>query len=279
MLKGYKDPGTLVAEIRMTRINHNGAFLVVEGANDFSFWLPKKNVDCELVDGEGKNNVVGCVQRLDSVNFSGVLGVVDSDFDSINNIQPCSDNLVPTDAHDLECLLCRSSALDTVLAEFGNWEKIQNFEQQGGVDVRTSLLNRAVVFGRLRWAMLNLGLSVSSSLIRVPRFVDYQSWTIKDAEMISAVEHESTYRSNLSEYITSLPPADPWHVAHGTDMIELLRIGLMHVLGELASSTGPKSILQVLRAAISTEELKTTGFGAGICNWESRNRPYKVLPP
>ena len=263
----------------MTRINHSGAFLVVEGASDFNFWLPKKNVDCELVDGEGKNNVVGCVQRLDSVDFSGVLGVVDSDFDSIYNIPAYSDNVVPTDAHDLECLLCRSSALDTVLAEFGNWKKIRNFEQQGGVDVRTSLLNRAVVFGRLRWAMLNLDLSVYSDLIRVPRFVDYQSWTIKDDEMISTVEHGSTSRNNISDCIASLPPADPWYVAHGADMIELLRIGLMHVLGELASSTGPKSILQVLRAAISPEELKTTGFGSGICNWESRNRPYKVLPP
>ena len=277
MLKGYKNPGTLAAEIKMTRVNHGGAFLVVEGANDFRFWLPRRHADCELVDGEGKNNVIGCIQRLDSVDSSGILGLVDSDFDSLSNTQFRSVNLVQTDAHDLECLLCRSSALDTVLAEFGDSEKIQRFEQQSGVDVRTNLLNRAVVFGQLRWALWGLGVSVDSKLIRVPRFVDYNSWSIEVEKMISTVECETSSRSVISSEIASLPPADPWHVAHGPDLIELLRIGLSHVLGELSTSTGIKSILQVLRAAIKTEELKTTQFGIDICNWEIRNRPYVIF--
>lgn len=127
MLKGYKDPGTLAAEIKMTRANHSGAFLVVEGANDVRFWAPRRHVDCELVDGEGKPNVVGVVQRLDTVKFDGVLGVVDSDYDSLNGVILGSDNLIATDAHDLECLLCRSSALATVLAKFGSSEVRKRF--------------------------------------------------------------------------------------------------------------------------------------------------------
>ena len=277
MPNGYKNPSTLAAEIKMTRANHSGAFLVMEGANDVRFWGPRSHVDCELVDGEGKQNVVGAVLRLDTVKFDGVLGVVDSDYDSLNGVTLGSDNLVATDAHDLECLLCRSSALDTVLAEFGSSEKIQRFEQQEGVDVRTSLLNRAQIFGRLRWAVQCLGLSIDSQLIRVPRFVDDRSWTVDSDKLIRTVQNAIPNGSILSAQIDSLVLPDPWHVVHGSDLIELLRIGLKNVLGDIPNTTGYKEISRLLRAAISTEELKTTNFGSDIRMWEVRNSPYAVF--
>ena len=279
MLKGYKDPGTLAAEIKMTRANHSGAFLIVEGVNDVRFWTPRRrrHVDCELVDGEGKQNVVGAVQRLDTVKFDGVLGVVDSDYDSLNGVTLGSDNLVATDAHDLECLLCRSSALDTALAEFGSPEKIQRFERQEGIDVRTSLLNRAQIFGRLRWVVQGLELSIDSQLISVPRFVDDSSWTVDSDELIRTVQGEISDGSVLSAQIDSLALPDPWHVARGPDLIELLRIGLKHVLGDLPNTTGYKEISRLLRAAIPTEELKITNFGTDIRRWEARNSPYQIF--
>lgn len=278
MPKGYKNPSTLAAEIKMTRANHCGTFLVVEGANDVRFWAPRRHVDCDLVDGEGKKNVVGVVNRLDAVEFDGVLGVVDSDYDSLNGVMLGSDNLVATDAHDLECLLCRSSALDTVLAEFGSSEKIQRFERREGVDVRTSLLNRAEIFGRLRWAVQCLELSIDSGLIRVPRFVHDRSWTVDRNALIRTVQGEISDGSTLSAQIDSLSRPDPWYVVQGPDLIELLRIGLKHVLGDLPNTTGYKEIARVLRAAISTEELKTTKFGVDIRRWEVRNSPYAVFP-
>ena len=278
MLNRFKDPGTLAAEIKMTRVNHSGAVMVVEGVSDIRFWSPRKHEQCELVDGEGKNNVVGCFHRLDSLEFSGVLGIVDSDFDSLEKTQICSENLLQLDAHDLECLLCRSSALETVLAEYGTVGRINRFIERGGVDVRTSLLKRALVFGRLRWALLRLGLSVDSKLISVPRFVDYHSWSVEIDELISTVESETSSEGKISAQIDSLPPADPWHIAHGPDMIELLRIGLSNVLGKLGKTTGIKDILRVLRSAVPIEEIRSTKFGKDIRRWELRNSPFKVLP-
>ncbi len=152
MPQGYKTPGTLVAEIKMSRMSHEGAFLLVEGKDDIRFWRSRRHVDCELVDGEGKRNVIGGIQKLDATSFVGVLGIVDSDYDPLTGISIESENLLLTDAHDLECLLCRSSALDKVLAEYGNHPKIERFENKTGDDVRTGLLKRALVFGRLRWA-------------------------------------------------------------------------------------------------------------------------------
>ena len=38
---GYKDHGSIAAEIKMTRTVHNGAVLLVEGEDDVRFWTPR----------------------------------------------------------------------------------------------------------------------------------------------------------------------------------------------------------------------------------------------
>ena len=137
MLDGHKDSGSIAAEIKMMRMVHEGAILIVEGVNDVRFWSTRQHDTCELVDGEGKGTVVGAVHQLDAENFRGVLGVVDDDYDSLMGISPGTRNLIATDTHDLECLLCRSSALETVLTEFGVASKVKRFEEAAGDDVRT----------------------------------------------------------------------------------------------------------------------------------------------
>ena len=276
MPQGYKDPGTLVAEIKMTRTLHDGAFLVVEGADDVRFWRTRRHEECELIDGEGKPNVVGGLQRLDAEGHDGVLGVVDDDYDSLMGVSYGSRNLVATDAHDLECLLCRSSALDKVLAEFGSSSKISQFERDTGVDARTGLLERALVFGRLRWAAVYFQLKVNPKAIRISRFVDIDTWTVDSEELARAVVPQGS-SDVLTRSIAQLPLADPWYVARGHDMMELLRIGLMRVLGDIGASTGTKQISQVLRAAISPGELRKTTLWMDIRAWEIENQSYPVL--
>ena len=276
MLQGHKDPGILVAEIKMLQTLHDGAFLVVEGADDVRFWRTRRHAECELIDGDGKLNVVGCIRRLDADGYGGVLGAVDDDYDSLMGVTHGSRNLVATDAHDLECLLCRSSALDTVLAEFGNPSKISQFEKKTGDNVRTGLLERALVFGRLRWAALYLPLNIDSVAIRVQRFVDTDTWTVDSEELSRAVVPQGSY-DVLTRAIEQLPLADPWYVVQGHDMMELLRIGLRRVLGDIPARIGTDQISQVLRAAISPGELRKTTWWTDIRAWETENSPYLVL--
>ena len=65
-MQGHKSPGILVAEITMNRMSHDGAFLLLEGKDDVRFWQSRRHSNCELVDGEGKLNVVGAIQQLDA---------------------------------------------------------------------------------------------------------------------------------------------------------------------------------------------------------------------
>ena len=263
----------------MTRMVHDGTLLVVEGVSDVRFWRTRLHNDCELVDGEGKRNVVGAIGRLDAEGRAGVLGVVDDDYDSLMGVIRTSSNLVATDAHDLECLLCRSAALDSVLAEFGVVQKIKAFEKATGSDVRAGLLERAMVFGRVRWAAVRYDLNLDLRVLRVPRFIDRASWTIDGAELLRAVSRSDSSHDYdaLGRRIAGLPPADPWLVAQGHDMIEILRIGLQNVLGNLPNSQGPKDITRVLRAAMSLEELRRTTLYTDMRTWEDANG-YLVFP-
>ena len=281
MPTGNKTPGTLVAEVKMTRMSHDGALLIVEGKNDMRFWVPRCHTSCGLVDGEGKQNVIRGILRLDALAFAGVLGIVDSDYDSLPNVVENdfnSENLLRTDAHDLECILCRSSALDKVLAEYGNLSKIQRFKCTTGADVRTGLLERALVFGRLRWAALRCHPAIDLARLKVPQFVDEDRWTVASEDSICTKLLDSPEDSlDLRRRIDELPEADPWHIVHGQDLVEILRIGLRRVLGEIPSTIGLREIRTVLRVGMFPDDLRATKLWKDVRTWEDANHPYMVL--
>ena len=276
MLTEHKTPGTLVAEIRMNRMSHDGAFLLVEGKDDIRFWRSRHHTSCELVDGEGKLNVVGGIQKINDAGLAGVLGIVDSDYDLLNDIIFEPENLLATDAHDLECLLCRSSTLDKVLAEYGDHRKIKQFEDETEADVRTALLERALVFGRVRWAAIRCRPVINLGNFSVQRFLDKDTWTVTDEESIcNKLLDSHNDNLTLTSCIKRLPEADPWYVARGHDMIEILQIGLRHRLGNTSASV--REIGRVLRAAMSADDLRETELWKGMQVWEDGNSPYLVL--
>ena len=278
MPTGHKTPGTIVAEIKMSRMSHSGSFLLLEGADDVRFWLGRKHGDCELVIAENKPNVVNSIDRLDNQDFDGVLGVFDSDYDALMGVSHESPNLVAVDAHDLECLLCRSAALGAVLAELGDAARIRRFEAAADREIRHCLLDRALVFGRLRWAALRHGETSGLQQIRIPRFVDENTWEVDDEGLLDAIQIDSARSADTwAKRIADLPPADPWHVARGHDMVDILRIGLRKVLGNISPQVGRKEIARILRQALPKEDFVATGLYAEVRQWEGSNAPYHIL--
>ena len=261
----------------MIRTQHSGSFLIVEGRDDWRFWDSRKDRQCELVDGEGKPNVVGGIGHLDATGFQGALGVVDADHEGLRDESFRSENLVATDAHDLETMLCRSTALDHVIGEYGTTKKVRRFEARSGRDVRNALLERSVVFGRLRWAVLRLGISIDYDLLSVPRFLEEDDWSVDGDELLNTLA-SGPDADKLRTEIETLPVIDPWRVARGHDMVEILRIGLRKVLGDIPPSIGCKDVASALRLAMPVSELRDTGLGQAILGWESRNTAYSVFP-
>lgn len=70
MPSGHKNPGIIVAEVKMERQVNNCSFLIVEGSEDIRFWEPRRLSACAMVDGEGKPNVIAAVQQLDGKHLA-----------------------------------------------------------------------------------------------------------------------------------------------------------------------------------------------------------------
>ena len=72
---------------------HDGAVMIVEGPGDARFWELRRHRRCELIEGEGKTNVVESIVRLGRLNCQGVLGIVDDDYDSLLGVKLEAENV------------------------------------------------------------------------------------------------------------------------------------------------------------------------------------------
>ena len=266
-----------IAEAKMYRTSSSTcSILMVEGRDDEKFWDGHCHRDCRPIRCDGKTNVIAVMRRLDEDHFGGALAVIDSNYDHLAGITSTDANIVRTDAHDLECLLCRSTALDAVLREYGNRDKIERFEGEH-TSVRAALLDRAAAFGRLRWAGRKFKLDLSG--VRPPAFIDKETWQLSEKRMVEMATASNPHveEAALSDAISALPEVDPWYVARGHDVLEILRIGLRDVLGELKANVGVGQIASVLRQGMSPSELQPTRVWRDIREWEASNHPFLVL--
>ena len=173
----------IAAEIVERRSVHSGSFLLVEGSSDVKFWHEHvSRPNCLIRSAGGKPGVRIALKRLDSIGFTGILGLVDDDCDSLENRQFPSPNLVATDARDLECLLLRSPLLEKLVFELGDAEKIAVFEKQYGLTTREKLLANGLVFGRLRWLSKRMDWQLFDGSgpdeLKPEAFMDRDKWNV-----------------------------------------------------------------------------------------------------
>lgn len=274
-LTAHRTPGQIEAEILMKRSVHPGSFLLVEGPDDSRFFRPRIDSSCEIVICGGKLNVLGALARLDQRSLPGMVAVVDGDLDALTGRMITRQNCFVLDAHDLECMLLRSPALDSVLAEYGEPSRIQAFEIRG-LSVRDALLHRGLPFGRLRWAADCRGWSLKVDSLRA-RFVDGRGWTVNQTGLIEAVSQDGSISAEiLQDTLAELPSADPWSICHGHDLLDILVVGLKGVLGS-TKSVDHHQIARVLRQAMDSVDFASTAIHQQLRDWEQENQPYVVL--
>jgi hypothetical protein len=274
-------PAVLANEIRMKRSQHLGAFIIVEGKDDrlFSerFFLKET---CKIIVADGKGNVCDVVRILDDDGFRGHLGVVDSDFDRIEGRPPLSSNLVSHDLHDLECMLLQSNALELLLGEFGSREKLEGF----GHNVRCALLTAAYPIGCLRLHSERTELRLNFQELTYTNCIDSDTLQINRGSLIREVKNRSQRpdidEGALNEAIKTIEAEelDPWAICAGPDLMGILSLGLRRALGSNKAATIQEEHLQrCLRLAYSNDEFAVSVLRSRLCDWESRNLPYRIL--
>lgn len=278
-------PSILANELLFSRAAFPGSFLVLEGPDDRRFWdrrIDRERCKCSLA--HAKNTLLLAFHKLDALGFKGAVGVVDADLDHLQGSPPTSPNVLSTDTVDLEALLLKSPALDSVLLELGDPDKIAVFQKRTGQDVRSAVVDRALLMGRIRWASARRSLGIPMEDLSPYKYVDEKTWTLDEhrllndaANLTSAWIGTTAARSateELRDEIDALPTHDPWHVVHGKDMLRILDIGLKRVLG---GKSHADHIARLLRQGLDSTELSRTSVGTQIANWEKGHPPFVIL--
>ena len=136
--------------------------------------------------------------------------------------------------------------------------------------------------GRLRWLGARLGWSVAFDKLGPARWIRESDWVADEAGLMQAAATVGVpvTGDELRRLLDGLPSADPWRICRGHDLVEILVLGLRRALGSAKpSEVGAERLASLLRQAYESAELERSALGRGIRHWESRNRPYRVLPP
>lgn len=265
--------------IRLRRQQHSGAFLVVEGKSDRLFFEKFVSWEhCVVIPAGGRVSVAEVVNILVARGFEGVVGVVDGDAARVGIIR--NENLLLLDDPDLEVMLVRSSALDSVLVEFGSSRKLGRLSE----GVRDLLIGAARPIGCFRTHSLTEGLGLTFDGIRYGRFVDVQSLELDRHALAHEIKRRSQQgNSDCAPILEAIASAETtmvgtWSICCGDDIVSILSLGLRKLFG--TNNAGPVSydvLVQSLRLAYSESEFRDSGICQELGDWGSRNQGFVVL--
>ncbi len=265
-------------EISMMRSAFSGTFLVVEGITDsrlYSKFVDKDKV--RILIAHSKNNVVQSVNECrDRRRDNGVIGFIDRDMDPLlgKRRRP---PIFTTDKRDMETTVIASPALDDIIAEYGEREKVENFENRFG-GIADVLADSASPVGMLMYISYRRGMNLSFKDIEFRNFIDERTLRIDIGRMVAEIYSISMPQSYPRNAIAELVRGsledipDKWTIARGHDAVAVLCIGLRYVFGAYnARNITEGELGGSLRLAYSRTYFERTKLYQDSLEWSKNN--------
>lgn len=156
-MREYITPSRIANSIAQ-KTSFKGTYLIVEGNSDYTFYRKFTSEQfCSIEIAFGNSNVIDVIEELHIRGFTDVIGLIDSDFRNLDGEIPQNPNILMTDEHDLELMIFKSSAFDTVINHHCENAKLEVLLRDCGTDLRSFLLNLSTPLGYLKWANKNQG--------------------------------------------------------------------------------------------------------------------------
>ena len=261
-------------ELSMERTVFDGAFLIVEGITDsrlFGKFVDRGEVS--IVIAHSKDNVRGVVKEMSGLRRDRkTLGIMDPDLERLRG-RHARPPLFHTDCRDMEMMAIRSNALDDVISEYGDPEKVDRFEERFG-PIRDALVSSSYPIGLLMFISQERGLNLSFKNLTFNRFINPASMALDARQMVSEVlDNSRSARIGRKELLRILNDEaeqldDMWEAARGHDTISILLIGLKRSFGGFnASGLDEGSLGGALRLAFSDECFRSTRLYADTTEW------------
>ena len=286
-MKSYLTATRLVTKLQMLRSGKKSkAFVVVEGITDYRLY--QKVVDtsrCEVIIGESKQNVVEAIKQCEKQDLEGIIGIVDADFDHMQQDKVLPKSLFMTDYHDLETMMMHSRAYDNVLLEYSDINKLARFEMRCKKSLRELLCENIALIGYLRKLSLEQHLNLNFNDLNFMEFTYVSNLALQEDKLI----HYLLFRSKKlalknNEQIgqllhkSILAEDDLWQVCCGHDLMELMTIGLIHLFGNYNAKKLIAGQLEgCFRLAYQESYFEETKLYEALCHWQEENRPYQVV--
>jgi hypothetical protein len=274
-----QNPNRWADQIRLRRDAFFGVFLIVEGHSDKLVYSNFVNSEtCEFVISDGKEQALNTMKILDNDKFTGVLAVVDADFDRLENNFPESPNILLTDDHDLEMMMLKTNALDKLINERGSEAKIKN------KNIREILLKIGQEIGYLRWISQKNNLSLRFEGLDFGKFIKKDKLEIDYSDLIKTIKDHSQKQSLVNQEIEEKieilrnKEHDPSQVCCGHDIMQILSLALCKAWGTCKpTDVKAENLERDLRLAYEKSYFYQTQLYFLIQNWQNTNVPYQVL--
>ena len=269
----------------LERDGYDGPVLLLEGDNDVKFFQRfVKNREMPIIPAWGKGNVLDAIKILEpDDNIQGFLGIVDADFDHVDDSLPTSQNVVVTDEHDVEMMIVKTNAFDDVLLELGSKNKICKFPSINRI--RCSLIEKTLIIGYLRYLSITGNLNLRFDGLDFSVFIDRKSLKINVEKMIERVFklkrikglQEKNIRDKLLEVVENAND-DPYQICCGHDFVAIFGIALKNALGSQPSqAVNSEKLGMALRLAYDSRDFLQTKLYSDAKQWGNRNQGYDIF--
>ncbi|MCK6514905.1 DUF4435 domain-containing protein [Myxococcota bacterium] len=268
----------------MVRSTQDEAILLAEGKTDVPFWRLVGREKVFLIRCDGRDEVLKKLRAVHAGGtIPGLLAVIDADWDHIKGTQHGLPDLFTTDTRDLESLLVLCTrALEDVVWSYADPDARRAIEVSEGADLRALLLERARIFGRLRWVHLRRGCTFEFHDGLLNNHVDPKTWRVDEAGLLKALlglglaPDEATLRAELA----ALPQVQDAWLCRGHDLLILLARALSGPLKPAGQKKQPgqDDLLRALTlAAVPSGALHPTRLFVALRAWGVQNPSYNFL--
>jgi len=287
MMQSYLTPNRIANSI-LQKNSFKGAYLIVEGNKDFSLFKKFTETEfCKIEIAFGNKNVIDVINELNSRGYSDALGIIDSDFRNLDNEIPENENILLTDEHDLEIMIFKSEAFETIITHYAQPSKLESFiKENDNQELRDIFLNLAMPLGYLKWANKrnNLGLvfkplKVDGNPLSIADFIPPS--TLKFTSYEDMTQSVINYTVNKSELKTTKDAAvkaakkmiDNAHsllqICNGHDVIHIISLSLRRKISNLNSnSINPEQLEKEFIFAYDSIYFEQTELYKQIKLWE-----------
>ena len=279
----------LSSTLFMRSSGDNNTILIVEGNTDLRFFKPLVRSDKYLLqagdikrlndsDGGNKNKVIETIKKANDEGRKGIVGIVDADFDHLNNV-PLVENLYRTDTHDLESMLLKSEK--TFKKVLYQYFKANHLISDSDISmIQNILLDTSKFIGYTLWCSNECKWMINFNNFPIEKCIDekcnlnvkkvYKNFKNKSKHVIPSLK---TIELELNHKISD--EWDLWQVCRGKEMLRVLTMYIKH-----NTDTGTCRHINLrnqLILAFDNEDFMNTNLYSSMRDWELKNRDYSLF--